>query len=120
MKLNSTKDMMTPRQVAAASGIGINAVYLLLKQRHIPSINVGHDMYIPRPQYLRWLETVEGNFPGPASRNSVKEIPPHLYRYGHRQVPEAEFVKRILKPREPEPKPTRRRRALGRKRKRNA
>ena len=69
MKLTAARskqqlDMMTPREVAARSGIGVNAVYLLIQNRHIPSISIGRDFLIPRPQYQRWLETVNGAFDG--------------------------------------------------------
>ena len=73
MKLTAARskqqlDMMTPREVAARSGIGVNAVYLLIQNRHIPSISIGRDLLVPRPQYQRWLETVNGAFDGASSR----------------------------------------------------
>jgi len=69
------KDMLTPKEIAQETGIGVNAVYLLLKKRHLPSISIGDTFLVPRPQYQHWLETVQGTFDGPSVRNGRKN--PH-------------------------------------------
>lgn len=70
------KDMLTPREVADRSGIGVNAIYQMLKQNRIPHITLGRTMLIPRPQYEHWLATVKGSFDGPYIFRPRKEITP--------------------------------------------
>ena len=62
------KDLLTINEISSRSGIGLNSVYTLVRQRKIPSIRIGRDILIPRPQYERWLETVKGSFDGPVRK----------------------------------------------------
>jgi excisionase family DNA binding protein len=49
------KDMMTPREVAHASGIGLLAIYAFLREGLLRSVRVGKSHYVPRREYERWL-----------------------------------------------------------------
>jgi excisionase family DNA binding protein len=49
------KDMMTPREIAHASGIGLLSVYAFIREGMLHSVRVGKSHYIPRREYERWL-----------------------------------------------------------------
>ena len=50
------KDMMTPREIAHKSGIGVLAIYGFLREGIIKSVRVGKAYYVPRREYERWLD----------------------------------------------------------------
>ena len=62
------KDLLTAREVAHKSGLGTNAVFQLLREGGIPSIQVGKKYFVPRTQYERWLAEVSGATAGPTER----------------------------------------------------
>jgi excisionase family DNA binding protein len=51
--------MMTPREIAHASGIGLLSVYAFLREGLLHSVRVGKSHYIPRREYERWLTQFE-------------------------------------------------------------
>lgn len=71
-------DMLSPRELAYISGMGQSAVYQLIREGSIPSIQVGKKFYIPRPQYQRWLEEISGACAGPLVRRKIKPRPKKL------------------------------------------
>jgi hypothetical protein len=49
------KDLMTPREIAHASGIGLLSIYAFLREGMLRSVRAGKAHYIPRCEYERWL-----------------------------------------------------------------
>jgi excisionase family DNA binding protein len=47
--------MMTPREIAHASGMGLLAIYAFIREGLIGSVRVGRSIYVPRREYERWL-----------------------------------------------------------------
>jgi excisionase family DNA binding protein len=47
--------MMTPREVAHASGVGLLSIYAFLREGMLRSVRAGKSYYIPRREYERWL-----------------------------------------------------------------
>jgi excisionase family DNA binding protein len=50
-----------PREVARITGLGVAAVYGLLRSGEMPSIKVGKKYFVPRSALLKWLENCGGN-----------------------------------------------------------
>jgi excisionase family DNA binding protein len=53
------KDMMTPREIAHASGVGLLSVYAFIREGLLGSVRTGKNYYIPRREYERWLSQFE-------------------------------------------------------------
>jgi excisionase family DNA binding protein len=51
------KATLTPHQVAAECGFGINATYTMLRNGQLPSIRVQNRFFVPRAALEKWLET---------------------------------------------------------------
>jgi excisionase family DNA binding protein len=49
------QDVLTPREIARATGIGILTIYDLLKSGELPSKKVGKRFYGSRMGYEQWL-----------------------------------------------------------------
>ncbi len=49
------KDMMTPREIASASGVGLLSIYAFIREGLLRSVRVGKSHYVPRREYERWL-----------------------------------------------------------------
>lgn len=47
---------LTVREAAAATGIGRNRLYELVRTGEIPAVRVGRNVRIPRDALVRWLD----------------------------------------------------------------
>jgi excisionase family DNA binding protein len=49
------RDVLTPREVARATGIGVLSIYDLLKSGELPSRKIGKRYYVSGIVYREWL-----------------------------------------------------------------
>jgi excisionase family DNA binding protein len=63
-----TTDVMNPRDVARESGIGLNAIYSMLKAGQIPSFRVGKKFCVSRAVYQQWLASFHGTVARPQNK----------------------------------------------------
>ena len=58
--MESTIEMLTPKDIQGILGCGINQVYNLFNSRGFPAIRINRRFYIKKSSFEHWLSNYEG------------------------------------------------------------